>query len=219
MHKRKPQHQEETTDAWLMSYADMITLLMCFFIIFVAVSEPKKERLAEFAGGISGKFGAVDYTNPFLGVLRALQATVENKNLLKDVAVETNENGVTVELGVQRFFKPGSAELDEEQLPALNEMLTNLKTIDFMDYTISIEAHTSNEAPASGFYPSNWELSAAQSARLARLFAEQGFAPKSIIATGHGDSRPKVPNFDAKDNPIPENQNKNQRVLIVLKRL
>jgi chemotaxis protein MotB len=51
---------EENTDSWLMSYADMITLLMSFFVIFVSVSEPRKERITMLSSGMGGKFGTVD---------------------------------------------------------------------------------------------------------------------------------------------------------------
>ena len=50
--------QEDNVDSWLMSYADMITLLLCFFVIFVSASEPKKEKLSAVTEGMLGKFGS-----------------------------------------------------------------------------------------------------------------------------------------------------------------
>ena len=47
------QHTEENIDSWLMSYADMITLLLCFFVIYASASEPKKDKMSAVAEGMA----------------------------------------------------------------------------------------------------------------------------------------------------------------------
>src|SRR5690349_14346373 len=110
---RKP-HQEDNIDSWLMSYADMITLLLCFFVIFCSVSEPKKEKLNAITEGMMGKFGSVDMATPFQGVYRSLQAIVENHQMLRDIAIEKGEKTLTMELSSLAFYKDKSADFDEK---------------------------------------------------------------------------------------------------------
>ena len=210
---------EENVDSWLMSYADMVSLLLSFFIIFVSVSEPRKERLSLLASGMGGKFGTVDMTTPFNGVMHALQGVIEEHQALHDMAVESNEKAVFVELASGLFFKPNSAELVEAQLPLLKETIKTIKTVDFLDYHIIVEAHTSDIPPQSGLYATNWDLSSARAARMVRAFIEQGIKPSDIEAVGLADSQPKVPNFDQNNQPIPENREHNERVVIKLERV
>src|SRR5688500_2916756 len=111
--KRKHKPHEENVDAWLMSYADMITLLLCFFIIFISVSEPKKDKINQIAEGMVGKFGAVNYETPLMGAVRALQTAVETHRLYKDVAIESRSSDLNVELATHRFFRNGGADIDD----------------------------------------------------------------------------------------------------------
>lgn len=206
--------REENVDAWLMSYADMITLLLCFFIIFVSVSEPKRDKLTEIADGMVGKFGAVNYNSPFRGAMHTLQSTVEKNKLYRDIAVEGTTSSLSVELATHRFFKGNTTEINEEMLPVLQELASHLKSDKLAQYTISIESHTDDTPPQSGLYSNNWELSAMRAAKLSQYFIQQGFPAKRLKAIGYGDARPKVPNLDSKGHPIEANRAQNQRITI-----
>jgi chemotaxis protein MotB len=210
---------EENVDSWLMSYADLITLLMCFFIIFVSVSEPRKERISMLSSGMGGKFGTVDLATPFDGVIHSLQGVVEKNQSFREITIEHNDKSIEMEMASAAFFKPDTADLAEEKLRVLKEIIASLETIDFLDYRISIESHTSDLPPKSGLYATNWELSSARAARMVRLFIENGIKPENIRAVGLADSQPKVPNLDIQGNPIAANREKNERVVIKLERV
>ncbi len=209
---------EENVDSWLMSYADMITLLMSFFVIFVSVSEPRKERITMLSSGMGGKFGTVNVSTPFEGVINNMQEVIENSQSLRDITLAHNERAIEMEISNSAFFKPDSAELDESKLPLLGQIISSLKTIDFIDYHIIIEGHTSDAKPQSGLYATNWELSAARAARMVRVFIENGIKPEVMKAVGMADSSPKVPNLDAGGNVIAANREKNERIVIKLER-
>jgi chemotaxis protein MotB len=215
---RKHVH-EENADSWLMSYADMITLLLCFFIIFVSVSEPKKDRLSALADGMTKKFGTVEMATPFQGVFRSLSAIIETHQILKDIAIDKTENGLVMELSSLSFFTPQTADFQEKMTPVLTELVAALKTIDFMQYRITIEGHTNDLPVNTGLYPSNWELSTARAAHLVRFLIEQGIRPDRLAAVGYGSTRPKVPNLDSNGNAILQNRQLNERVVIKLERV
>jgi chemotaxis protein MotB len=59
--KRPKKHEEEeheNHERWLVSYADMVTLLMCLFIVLFAMSQIDKQKFAALASGLSASFGA-----------------------------------------------------------------------------------------------------------------------------------------------------------------
>jgi chemotaxis protein MotB len=210
---------EENTDSWLMSYADMITLLMCFFIIFVSVSEPKKEKFSVITEGLANKFGSVDLSTPFEGVFRAMQTVIETRQVFRDVAIAKSENSIDMELSASAFFERDSAKLSEEKLPVLAELADSLKTVSFMDYRITVEGHTNDVEVNTPIYPSNWELSSARAARTVRFFIERGLPASRLKAVGLADTEPKVSNRDGSGNPIPANREQNQRIVIKFERL
>lgn len=205
---------EENTDSWLMSYADMITLLLCFFIIFVSVSEPRRDKFSAITYGLANKFGSIDLSTPLAGLSQSLQEIVESHQLVREVAVEKTDRSVTAEIAGGTFFKANSAELDETQLQTLSEMAEALTKANMLDADLIIEGHTSNAPTTNPLYASNWELSSVRAARLARFFIEHGIEPNRLNATGLADSKPKVPHADDQGITIAENQAKNERMVI-----
>lgn len=210
---------EENVDSWLMSYADMVTLLLSFFIIFVSVSEPKREQFTMITRGLANKFGSVDLSTPFNGVFTALSGVIENRQLIRDVAIERTERSIAMELASGTFFKKDSAQLRDDRLEALGDLAEAMKSGHYLDYRIIIEAHTSDVPINTPIYPSNWELSSARAARVVRFFAERGIAPERMVAVGHADTRPKVPNIDGSGRPIEANRDLNQRIVITFERV
>lgn len=214
---RKP--SENDVDSWLMTYADMITLLLCFFVIFVSTSEPKEDKLAAATRGMQARFGLVDLTTPFQGAFRSIQGVIDKHEVGQNMSVEKTEKGLQIEISTSTYFMPNLADLKEEQIPLLTEMTQGLKSDIFKQYHIIIEGHTDDAEPKDGgYFPSNWELSSARAARVVRFFIEQGFDPKRLRAVGYAGMQPKVPNLDKQKNPIEANREKNRRVVIKLER-
>jgi chemotaxis protein MotB len=82
--KRPKKHEEEeheNHERWLVSYADMVTLLMCLFIVLFAMSQVDKAKFAALASGLSASFGApitvLPGNTPEGSVLDALPAPVD----------------------------------------------------------------------------------------------------------------------------------------------
>jgi chemotaxis protein MotB len=82
--KRPKKHEEEeheNHERWLVSYADMVTLLMCLFIVLFAMSQVDKEKFAALASGLSASFGApisvLPSTTPDGAVLDGLPGAID----------------------------------------------------------------------------------------------------------------------------------------------
>jgi chemotaxis protein MotB len=82
--RRKKGHEEEeheNHERWLVSYADMVTLLMCLFIVLFAISQVDKAKFAALASGLAVSFGApitaLPGTTPEGSVLDSLSSPVD----------------------------------------------------------------------------------------------------------------------------------------------
>lgn len=78
--RRRPSDQEEehvNHERWLLTYADMITLLMVLFIVLFAISEVDNKKFDELHQGLSKSFGAAKVLDGGAGVLQGSQAQAQ----------------------------------------------------------------------------------------------------------------------------------------------
>jgi chemotaxis protein MotB len=130
----------------------------------------------------------------------------------KNVEIEQLRGQLSVRMLDKIVFRSGSAEILPSGMEVLNKLADALK--DNTD-TIRVEGHTDDtpiSAKLQARYPSNWELSAARAAGVARYFETKGgIDPKRLEAVGFSMYQPVAPNDS------PENKQRNRRVEIVLK--
>ena len=215
VYKRKHEHaEEEGTDAWLMTYADMITLILCFFVIMLSVSEPKKEKFEKLKQQLTGGFIEKVIEAPFKDTFQQFQKIIEDAAVERDVSVDRNGKIITLDMNGSLLFEPGSATLKTTSLPMVENMIRTLAESGIKDYTVEVEGHSDNAPMSSAQFPSNWELSSARAAAVVRLMIEKGVQATRLKASGLADAQPKVPNTDEYGNIIPENQARNRRVVM-----
>lgn len=234
--ERRRRQEEAHVDDWLMTYADMITLLLCFFAVFIAISvvqeekfeNAKKKVVETFAGSTSdhmkGQYALppTPFDTPPSAELpfEALPSIVDRFNKSEDnVEVEKGDRITTIEMNSAPFYNVGSANLNAEGLALLDELLPTLSSPDYDGYTISVEGYTDDSPIRTAQFPSNWELSTARAAAVVRYLTEQGIPPQRLRAVGYGAAVPKVPNRDEAGAPIPDNQAQNRRVVIRLEKI
>lgn len=219
----RKKHEEPEDEGWLLTYADAITQLMCFFLILLSVSEPVQSKFEDVKKGMQEEFSSKEdvlVSTPFNTMEDTLFTIVEKNNLHQHMAVGKTDKGVVLELSSGAFYQSGSAEFKPEAIPILEETVKAIVnfSMDFKEYKIEVEGHTDNVPIASAKFPSNWELAAARAARVVRFFQEKGVDPNRLKAMGMGDAYPKVPNEDNFGNPIPENQDMNRRIMVRIER-
>lgn len=208
-------HKPEEREDWLLSYADMITLLLAFFVLMLSISKFDATKAEKVTGGLSKEIGGHDVVQP-IDTLKA-EAQQQAKALKLDdsqVSISTDDRGLVLELDGGTFFEPNSADLKPAQVAALTKMGQMLLSPKYSDFQIEVDGHTDDTPVATQQYPSNWELSAARAATVARLLARLGVAPTRLEVVGYGDTRPKVPNRDSQGRPLSVNQAINRRVTL-----
>lgn len=209
-----PKKQEDKED-WLMSYADMLTLLLAFFVLLLSMSHIDMVKYAQVEGGMAKDIGKRESEAP----LQKLQADMGEllKGLKVDdnqVSLGTDDRGLVLELDGNTFFDPASAKLKDSQIATLTKMSELLTSSRYNAFQVEIQGHTDDTPVSTAEFPSNWELSSARAAAVVRLFIAKGMNPTRLAAEGFADTHPKVANRDANGNPLPVNQAINRRVTI-----
>lgn len=233
--RRRSQAEDAHVDDWLMTYADMITLLLCFFAVFIAISvvefekfENAKQKVVEkFAGApsdyLKGQYALPDTQRDTIETselpFEALPSIVDRYRDNETVEVEKGDRITTIEMNSAPFYAVGSANLTNEGREFINGLIPSLTAQEYADYTISVEGYTDDSPIRTAQFPSNWELSTARAAAVVRQLIEQGVPAQRLRAVGYGDAVPKAPNRDDAGIAIPDNQAENRRVVIRLEKI
>ena len=220
---------------WLLTYADMITLLMAFFIMMYSMSVLNREKFQKAAAGLRAQFGPqrmrfasggagmgigphreaaearrmAELRETLESVEDQLQDYIEANQLETVVSTQRETRGLVVSLVSDNLLFPaGEAELRPEALSLLSRIAGLLKQI---PHPISVEGHTCDIPISTERFPSNWELSAARACSVVRYLSEQqGISPTRLSAIGMADTRPVAPNKS------PRGRARNRRVDIVI---
>ena len=227
------------TDDWLITYADMITLLLCFFVIFFVILSSRKIGLEE-PHTVQVSTPAVHDAHPAQPKVAAPLATLSGTEISAFNSFENSGNSLRpavapakpdagqepkadrismLEISSSAFFASGSAELSESGKPILRGVAAELKSGAYQGYQIVVEGHTDDTPIATAQFSSNWELSTARAAAVVHFLLDQGLPAQRLRAAGYADTQPKLPNRDATGAAIPENQAQNRRVVIRLEKI
>jgi chemotaxis protein MotB len=210
-----PPHKKEETEDWLMSYADMITLLMAFFVLLISMSHIDPVKYEQVQGGMAKDIGKRETEHPIQQLRADINKAMQGLKI-DDTKVDigNDDRGLVLQLDAGTLFDPASAKLKEELLPALTKMAEMLDSDRYSAFQVEVDGHTDDTPVSTPAFPSNWELSAARATTVVRYFIQQGVAPTRLSAVGLADTQPRVTNRDANGNPLPANQAINRRVSI-----
>ena len=236
MRKRGKDGGDDNHDRWLLSYADMITLLMAFFIMMYSMSVLNLSKFRDAAisirsgfGGVlkgqgrsilgsSGKFAAKpspiegDTAGVSWKVIKPLVDYALNDEVAKrTVSLGEDERGLVITLLSDRtLFDTGTAEVKPRAYPVLDRIA---ELLDKTANRIQVEGHTCDLPLRKSRYRSNLELSIARAMTVLRyLEREKGLPSHRFSVAGHGSTRPIW------SNDSEENRRRNRRVEIILVR-
>lgn len=226
-HGRKKKHKHavheevhEGEGPWIVSYADMMTLLFCFFVIMTSFANFDPVVVAKKSAAVADHF-APDSVMDDLKAYQTLGLDIGGHPNLKGVARSQLKDGtLEIVFSSSLMFAMGEVDISPEFIKSLDVLVGLIKNKN-PHYRIIVEGHTDN-SPISPKHPyrSNWELSSARSASVVNRFLYYGFKPTQLVSVGFGDSRPIAIGHDKKGEALPENQALNRRVVIkVLKPL
>lgn len=220
-------------ERWLITYADMITLLLIFFIVMYTISKVDAHKFQALASSLANAMGAggmvLESPGPSMipgasdspsdelaerqqmeEMRQKLMEFVRENGLASKISVTTEQRGVVLSFQEDVLFDLGSAQLT----PRARELISEVsEVLSQTDNYIRIEGHTDNLPIHTSRYPSNWELSAARATSvLQQLLRTADIEPGQLSAVAYGEYRPRVPNNS------PENRQLNRRVDIIILR-
>ena len=203
---------------WLISYADMMTLLWGFFVVLTIFSTPdprKMERLKE----VTAKAMGGEYEKPFNQVGKELKQVVRAMDMGGEIKVDSVTDGLRITSDASRFFDSGSADLypDAQAIVIeLGEILKNTAS----GFRVIVEGHTDDLPINTKKFPSNWELSLRRASEVVRLFESMGIKHNILRPIGMADIQPLIDIAGLSGKKLKVARRKNRRVVIrILKRV
>ena len=228
--KKAPEEEEEDehecpqgAPSWVMTFADLVTLLMVFFILLFAMGSIEEEKWKQMKSSLKDALGqenipeagiregldvikekvldettihAVDEVGAMVAkeveeIASEVEEFVFKNKLAGKGEVSSDERGAIITLSDTVMFPPGKSRMTYTGDEIIKQVFDILKQF---SYQVKIEGHTDNVPMNTAQYPSNWELSAARAAEVARKLVKAGFNPTNLSIEAFAQYRPKVPN-------------------------
>jgi chemotaxis protein MotB len=229
--KKKP--EEISAPLWFVSYADLVTNMLCFFVMLFAFStldSPKKRMESQSrdekfwaAFSINSAQGAYQWLNDggkgilltptsrksdMPKIVKKVKNAFQKVSLADRLLVLSNDQMVKIHIPSGVLFESGSANMKRESEEVLTALVPIIASINNF---VRVDGHTDDLPARNTVYPSNWELSTARACAVVRFYTERLLLdPARFSAQGFADQRPRFPNDS------PENREANRRVEIVI---
>ncbi|MFN8629843.1 MAG: flagellar motor protein MotB [Chloroflexota bacterium] len=228
--KHKGDHGDIHPDErWLITYADMITLLLAVFIVMYALSDTNLRKFNAFAQSLNAVFsndifaGSTQFTvsegqassaqsgtkSPGSGYLgseaETMRATVQNlaiKNGLgAQVEVSVSKTGLALHFDAGLVFEPGRATVDASSEPFLAQVAQLVQTAASVvpDAQIRVEGNTDSSPVSGPFYADNWELSAARAMTVLHYLVNPGGISANRLVAVGNGANVPLPGKDPSD--------------------
>lgn len=215
-------------ERWLLTYADLITLLLVFFVVMYSISKADERKFASLnvslqrafnvdvlsgqvqtaVGGEGGAVSGNSILDDFLGLRAEVNKLAKDLGAENQVNVVLQKEGIAISLSGSLLFDSGRADLKLDPTRILDGIAARVQGI---PNEIRVEGHTDNIPVGSDLYPTNWELSAARATVVTRYLAEVGgIPPQRLSAQGFAEFRPVA------DNATREHRALNRRVDILI---
>ena len=226
--KKFPVEYEANTEAWMTTFADLVSLMLTFFILLISMSTMDKTGLADIETSFrqavpvmdAGDGTELQIVPPFamqklISVKEMLLAMRQNSKLmLKNSTMEHKVKGIIIKdrlylrIPDSTLFDKGSATLKPKHIKALRKLAQMLAT---MPGKIRVQGHTNvNPDMSHSAFSDPWALSLARAASVLHILEDEGVNPARLSLTGYGPSRP------VSTEATPFGRSKNRRVEIVI---
>jgi len=218
---------------WMVTFGDMMSLLLCFFVLLLSFSEIDRQKYKQVAGSMEKAFGvqrqekvmdipkgmemvAKDFDQDILATRikeelgREIEEMISSRlaDLEDKVDLEVGDDKLIIRLMGESTFDSGKAEIKSEMKPLLDRIIAILQD---SKGDIVVAGHTDDVPIHGGPFSSNLRLSSARAAAVAEYILAGGrIDPGRLSTMGFGEYRP------LDDNSTASGRERNRRVEIVL---
>lgn len=193
----KPEEGEETQE-WIITFADLMTLLFCFFVLLTSLSTAPKN-----CNGLAKYFEA-------------------NRPLYQKFELRNSKLECVISLPSDFLFRSGQDQVQPGALRRLTPLFQQVKELKEHERDlILVEGHTDDLPIRTRRFPSNWELSSARATNVAAFLRRVGLPEERLSIRAYADNRPRVPYEDdfgkrLQGRKLQEARTRNRRVDIIL---
>ena len=218
--------KKESGGGWLMTYADMMTLLFAFFVLLYSMSSPDPVKMSQIQDAMDKDSSLKSQSE----IKEEFEDIIEEMGIEKSTNIISDPRGVAIEMDGDICFGSGSTNIKRTLGTILDEAANKILTNDKDYRMVIIEGHTdSDKIPQKlqKFYPTNWELSAARASNVVNYLIGQGVNSGRLQASGYADRWPAEASwFDVRSGKITDQtiadynlseqqKQKNRRIKIV----
>lgn len=232
MAKRRSKEEELDVMKWMVTFSDLITLLLTFFVLLLTMCSLEAGKVQQFQAACSEAMGVLlegKYSEVQDRIITSSKRQIDEQalkmeNILKQFSgIQTMlisedkggrlefkelERGLSIVMKNDLLFNSGKSEINPEGISVLRDIGSKFGKF---EGKVIVEGHTDNISISTEKFPSNWELSISRAVNIVRFLAEEvGVKPMKMSAMGYADTKPVV------SNDTPENRSRNRRVEIIL---
>lgn len=226
---RQPEAEGGGAPDWMVTYGDLMSLLLTFFVLIVSFSSIQESGFNKAMGSLKSALGVLKFhpsaiqpknvivvpigsskkgENEGEEDFEELLGYIKEHNLQDSIEVEVSEDGVMIRMAEPILFDLGKSDLKQSVFVLLARIGKLVKN---WPNKTRVEGHTDDLPISTAEFPSNWELSAARAISVIHFFQKVSFVdPQKIYYSGYGEYKPLVPNIST------FNRGKNRRVEIYL---
>ena len=181
---------------WMVNYADLMTELVCFYLILYALS--------------------ASLSKPVQEAKKEVEETMKAEDVAGDVKI--TKDGLVISLqeqGYNVFFESGSGEMTDQMKHILDQLAPTFQSLAEKKHDMIVEGHTDDIPIRTAKFPSNWELSTARATTVVQyLIGQHKYPPAHIAAIGYGENK-ALPRSEEED--MSAWRSKNRRVVFLVK--
>lgn len=222
MAKQKQEECKSGAPEWMATYGDLVTLLMCFFVLLFAFSSIDAQKFAAVmqsfqgsAGILSGGrtlsnaplvFDAMPFEAATSGeridnaqleeLKHEIEKFVDEEELQSLITVFIDDRGIVLRVKDGLLFDENSSVLKESGIPLLNKIIEVIKSDKHKGRSLLVEGHTDNHLVPSELFQSNWEYTTSRASSVVKyLLRDRAISPYRISAVGYAEFRPIATNY------------------------
>ncbi len=219
---RKPKKPPAGAPLWMVTYSDLVTLLLTFFVLLLSMASMDKIKFSKAADSLSGAFGVMgsstqtEISPPTVisfspvdddfssRVYRRLKTKLRDLKLNKKIKLVKDRGAVVLRIDESVLFESGQRQLNPAAEPILRKVAQLVRPLPL---NLKVEGHTDNR----GAELANWDLSVDRAVAVLRFLASnQLVSLNRMSATGYGSQKPLFPNASDEERAL------NRRVEFVL---
>ncbi len=233
MSRKAPEPEKpENHERWIVTYADMLTLLFALFVVLWSMSDPNSTKLEQVrssidkafsVGVLSGSTGGSPVfssggglapslsdlkSNDLVSISKEVNDFTARSNIQTKIQVLSKPDSITISLSDNLLFDSGSATLKPGSQVVLTQVAAMVR---HLPNRLRIEGHTDNVPVNNPDFASNWELSGVRASTVLRFLVDSGgLDPNRLSFEGFGEYGAVA------DNATPEGRAFNRRADVVI---